>query len=246
MHYLLESSFITSDSASIDVPVHFLSSILLTEGILGTGLFEKIQQGGFTLIAQILLSLFGVTFIIERFFKLKRKSIVPAELAEKARHHWGNIEKKDLSEVCASHPSTLSQVIDFLSKHRGQPASEISNIAGDIAASDLEVQYQRIYPIAVVATLEPLLGLLGTVIGMIESFQTVALAGTEVDASLLADGISKALLTTAVGLAIAVPFLLIYHYFKSRISLYTIELEKEVTGLVSDWFMSEEGGLNEG
>jgi len=117
-------------------------------------------------------------------------------------------------------------------------------IAGDIASREIAQQLQRAYPLAVVATLEPLLGLLGTVLGMIESFDSIVQTGTVGDPSLLAAGISKALVTTAVGLIIAIPFLGLYHYFKSRTNYFASILEEEVTDLISEWLLP--GGAGEG
>ena len=107
---------------------------------------------------------------------------------------------------------------------------------------ELRKHMQRAYPLAVVATIAPLAGLLGTVIGMIEAFYVVAESGTIGDASLLADGIYKALLTTAAGLTVALPALGFHHYFKNRTVLYGIALEEEINQLTSDWFA---GGHND-
>ena len=99
---------------------------------------------------------------------------------------------------------------------------------------------QRAYPIAIVATLAPLLGLLGTVIGMIESFEVVSVVGSMGDASVLAGSISKALVTTAAGLIIAVPALAFYHYIKGRTVALTLLLEEDVNEVLTTWFMTLE------
>jgi biopolymer transport protein ExbB len=101
-------------------------------------------------------------------------------------------------------------------------------------------QNQRNYPLAVVATISPLLGLLGTIIGMIESFQKVALMGDTGDASILADSIGTALITTALGLMVAIPSLAAYHFFKSRINSFGIQLEESVDHLMAPWLHPEE------
>ena len=118
--------------------------------------------------------------------------------------------------------------------------TDVSTTAGDIAAVELRYHTRRCYPLAVVATLSPLLGLLGTVFGMIESFDVVAIGGALGDASQLAGGISKALITTAAGLVIAVPSLAMFHYFRERTNLYGDMLDREVTDLVVEWLMKKE------
>src|SRR5690606_6256257 len=103
--------------------------------------------------------------------------------------------------------------------HRHSSPTEAAAVAGDIGARELRLHLQKAYPIAVVATIEPLLGLFGTVLGMILAFDKVALMGAMGNAAVLSSEISLALVTTAVGLAIAIPMLILHHYFKSRTSI---------------------------
>jgi len=205
---------------------------------------EKLAQGGTTVIFQVLLSIFGGAYAIERAFRLRRKTIAPEGLAQRANSLWQSGQFRELAIVCQEQPSTLARIIAFVARHRASPVADVSMIAGDIASREIAMQLQRAYPLAVVATLEPLLGLLGTVLGMIESFDVIVQTGTVGDPSLLAAGISKALVTTAVGLIIAIPFLGLYHYFKSRTSHFASVLEEEVTDLISEWFLQD--GAREG
>ena len=81
--------------------------------------------------------------------------------------------------------------------------------------------------------------LLGMILGMISTFETVAVAGSLGDATQLAGGISEALVTTGLGLAIAIPFLALYHFFKHRTASFGVLLEEEVTSLLSEWLMQK-------
>ena len=117
---------------------------------------------------------------------------------------------------------------------------EVSEVCGDMVSRDLAGHYQRAYPLGIVATLEPLLGLLGMILGMISTFETVAIAGSLGDASQLAAGISEALVTTGLGLAIAIPFLALYHFFKHRTASFGVLLEEDVTSLLSEWLMQKQ------
>ena len=200
-------------------------------------LLERLKQGGVTMVFLLALSIGAVTFTLERLFRLRRGAINPAGLAAEAMVLWQGGRFDDLSGLCERHPSTLATIIASFVRHRHCSALELSTLAGDIAGRDMRGHLQKAYPLAVVATLSPLLGLLGTVIGMIESFEVVAIAGSLGDASLLAGGISKALVTTATGLVIAVPALGLYHYFKSRTAAYTMALEGEVNELLASWLM---------
>ncbi len=205
---------------------------------------QKLPQGGTTTIVQILLSMIGGAFALERLFGLRRKAIAPAGLAQQANELWQAGKLDEIEKLCNENPSTLASIISFTVRHRTSSLADVSLIAGDIASRDIGAHLQRAYPLAVVATLEPLLGLLGTVLGMIESFDAIVRTGTLADPILLADGISKALITTAVGLIIAIPFLGFYHYFRSRTNAYATILEAEATELISEWLLAKPGGDN--
>jgi len=200
---------------------------------------EKLREGGNTAIIQLLLSAFGATFAFERFFNLRRKNYVPKGLTAKARELWNAGKFDELEHIDETNPSTLGRAIALVAQNRNSSIADVSAIAGDIISQELELSHQKAYPLGVVATLEPLLGLLGMILGMIQTFETVALAGALGDPAQLAGGISEALVTTGLGLAIAIPFLALFHFFKSRTNMYGSALEREVTGLIADWLLKK-------
>ncbi len=202
---------------------------------------DLLREGGTTALVQILLSVFGAGFALERFALLRRRFIAPAGLAADARRMWKEGRFDDLAALGARKPSTLARTISFIAAHRHCPVAEVSLMTGDIVSRELSLHHQKAYPLGVVATLEPLLGLLGMILGMIHSFEMVALAGALGDPTQLAAGISEALVTTGLGLAIAIPFLALYHFFKARTNAYGSMLEQEITDLLSEWLMRKEG-----
>jgi biopolymer transport protein ExbB/TolQ len=115
----------------------------------------------------------------------------------------------------------------------------VSTSAGDIASRDIRGHLARIYPLSVVASLSPLLGLLGTIVGMIEAFTLVALYGDEGGATILSDSISKALITTAAGLIIAAPCIAIYYFIKNRIMRLAFLIEVEIEVLITNLYLRE-------
>jgi biopolymer transport protein ExbB len=197
----------------------------------------RLKQGGNTALVQLGLSVFGAGFVIERILRLRRANLVPDGLAEEARKLWREGRFAELEQLGETRPSTLARAISFIARNRASPMLEVSEICGDIVSRELAEHNQRAYPLGIIATLEPLLGLLGMILGMITTFETVALAGSLGNAAELADGISEALVTTGLGLAIAIPFLALYHYFKHRTATYGVLLEERVTGLLSEWLM---------
>lgn len=201
---------------------------------------KKLAEGGTTALVQLAVSIFGAIFVFERFFNLRRDKLIPAGLGAKARQLWRDGEFAQLEKLEQTNPCTLSRAISWVVKHRHASYGDVSMGALDIIGQEIEVHHQRAYPMGVVATLEPLLGLLGMILGMIETFEVVALAGALGNPAQLAGGISEALITTGLGLAVAIPFLALFHYFKSRTNMFGSRLEKEMTGLLSEWFLSRE------
>jgi biopolymer transport protein ExbB/TolQ len=146
-----------------------------------------------------------------------------------------------IAGIARKRGSTLGRVVAFIVRHRDTSVDAVSEGTGDIAGRDMAVHQMLTYPLAAVATLSPLLGLFGTVLGMIESFETVAVAGSMGDPTLLADGISKALVTTAFGLFVAIPMLFFYHLFKMRTTYLRKVLEGEASTLINDWLLAKGG-----
>jgi len=199
----------------------------------------KMFKGGWTIFALLILSVIALACALERLFMLRRGRIVPRGLSRRADRLWGEGKREDILKLCSRRSRTLARILVFITEHPRASIADVSTATGDIGARELKRHLLRAYPLAVVATLAPLLGLLGTVIGMIEAFDTVVVVGMG-DATALAGGISKALITTMVGLCIAVPSLFAYHFFKSRTSLFAVILEEEVTELISAWRMEED------
>jgi biopolymer transport protein ExbB len=202
---------------------------------------ERFHQGGNTAIIQMVLSVFGAGFVLERFARLRRGAIAPRGLFDRAQQLWDEGKFAELEQLDEKKPSTLARIISFIARHRTHPVADVTATANDIVAREMDAHAQRAYPLGVVASLQPLLGLLGMVLGMIESFEKVALAGALGNPAQLAAGISEALVTTALGIGLAIPFLALYHYFKSKTNNYTILLEDEVTELTIEWLMKKEG-----
>ena len=200
---------------------------------------DRLKQGGTTALVQLGLSVFGAGFIFERLFRLRRKNLVPDGLAARARELWNAGKFDELERLGETDPSALARAISFIAKNRSSPMVEVSEVCGDLLSRELAGHYQRAYPLGIIATLEPLLGLLGMIIGMIDTFETVALAGSLGDPAQLAGGISQALVTTGLGLAVAIPFLALYHFFKHRTASFGTQLEEEVTSLLSGWLMKK-------
>lgn len=201
---------------------------------------RKLAGGGTTVFVQLALSLVGGAFLVERLKNLRRDRIAPHRLAIEADALWQQKKFGEILKLCEQQPSSLSRIIAFIVPHRGNSLADLSRASGDMGAREIRAHLQKAYPLMVIGMLEPLLGLLGTVLGMIDTFSMVSESGSLGDASLLAGGISKFLICTGTGLTIAVPCLAFYHYFKTRTIGLGHILEEEVDFVLHRWFLTRE------
>ncbi|MGF1449688.1 MAG: MotA/TolQ/ExbB proton channel family protein [Opitutales bacterium] len=187
------------------------------------------------MIALAFLLVLATAFCLERLWGVRNRYFAPRRLVQQIQPLWNRGRFNDVAEICRNDPSILAQVALYIARHYRAPYEILQTGAGDIGARELKRQFQKTYPLAVIAMLSPLLGLLGTVIGMIGAFNTVAEVGEMGDASVLAGDIGLALITTAVGLLIAIPTLGIYHVFRQRISMFGNQIEEELEELFQAW-----------
>ncbi|MCC2958461.1 MotA/TolQ/ExbB proton channel family protein [Massilia sp. IC2-477] len=222
-----------------------LRTILALSALLGTAstahaaeinLIEQLQEGGAAIVVTLGLSVLFVAVSIERLLHLRTSAVVPRGLAENARALSASLDTATLQATAQESNSTLGRIIAYMLAHRGQSHAWVSSGAGDIASLELRHHQQKFYALSIVATVAPIVGLLGTVLGMIDSFNVIAYAEGMGNPALLAGGISKALINTAAGLAVALPALGMHHFFKHRLAVLSLELEKQVNGLLHEWF----------
>jgi biopolymer transport protein ExbB len=189
---------------------------------------QKMQDGGLTMVFLGILSVAGFVFAGERLIFLRAKYIAPVGFAAKVGKLIEQKNAEGIITLCKKNPSTLATATQYIVEHQEQSLTDVSNSVGDIAGREIRDMMARNNPLAVIAALSPLLGLLGTMIGMIEAFELVAIYGDEGGASMLAGSIAKALITTAAGLIIAIPAIAAYNYFKHRVNKLTMKLENDV------------------
>ncbi|WP_309399760.1 MotA/TolQ/ExbB proton channel family protein [Cerasicoccus maritimus] len=205
----------------------------------------EVLKGGATSVVLLVVGFVGIIFFIERLLVVRAGNFLPGKLEKDIKKYAFQSDFEAIQRVCHKNKSVLGDIGKYVATHTHIPFEILSFGVTDMIGRTVSRQHQRTYPLAVVATISPLLGLLGTIIGMIESFQKVALMGDTGDASVLADSIGKALITTALGLMIAIPALASYHFFKSRVNSYGIRLEELVDVLMSPWLHPDEKSAEE-
>ncbi|MCV6609495.1 MAG: MotA/TolQ/ExbB proton channel family protein [Amphritea sp.] len=194
-------------------------------------MLELIQSGGWLMIPIIACSILSLAICLERFWVLQKKRVAPEHLLAQV---WGLVRSGDMSpeqlQLIRSQ-SSLGQIM-VAGLNNSNHGREIMKESIQEAAQHVVHQLERfLNALGTIAAIAPLLGLLGTVIGMIKVFSEIMLQGTG-NANVLAGGISEALITTAAGLSVAIPTLIFHRYFQRRVESLLIEMEQESTKLV--------------
>lgn len=198
---------------------------------------EQLTEGGIGIVVIGALSLLMVAVALERFVHFRKIRVAPDGLVESVLPLWQSRDFARMQQVLQASDSTLARVISHLATQGKHDTRALGEGASDIASLELRVHQQKAYPLAVVATVAPIVGLLGTVIGMIEAFHVIAFSGAMGDPALLAGGISKALINTAAGLSVALPALGLHHYFKNRQVMFGLALERHIHELMQVWLV---------
>lgn len=190
-------------------------------------MWEFIKAGGWLMIPLILCSIISLAICIERMMRLKKSQVIPKNLANEvlARAQSGTLNLQDQKSLFAS---SLGKVLQkgFMFKNKGADfAQKQMQTEASVQIASLE---KNINFLGTIGSIAPLLGLLGTVLGIIQAFLAVNTGGVT-DPALLAQGVSKALITTAAGMIIAIPVLMAYRYFQRVIVEYVVEMEQQAT-----------------
>ena len=194
-------------------------------------MFELIKSGGLMMAPLILCSVLALAIIVERFWSLQRKRVLPPDLVSQV---WRVARDKMLNEADLQRlkdSSLLGFVLaaGLANSHHGRDVmKECIEEAGRQVVNELE---KFINTLGTIASVSPLLGLLGTVIGMIQAFTAIVAQGVG-DPAVLAEGISVALITTATGLTVAIPSLIFHRYFERLVDEYVVEMEAQALKLV--------------
>jgi biopolymer transport protein ExbB len=192
---------------------------------------EIVQSGGWLMVPILLCSVIAAAICVERIWTLQRSRIAPQNLLAQV---WTALRGRDmgqdkLAELRASSPLGVVLAAGVANARRGR---EVMKEAMEEAAAQVTHDLERyLTALGVIASISPLLGLLGTVVGMIEVFTALMLEGTG-NASVLAGGISQALITTAAGLSVAIPAIMCHRFLQRRVDELVMTLEQEAVKLV--------------
>lgn len=185
-------------------------------------------KGGWMMVPIAICSLVIVTVAVERSIVLRRKEVIPDGFAAGL---WPLLERgvrgrQEAVDYCTQSNSPISRTVLGGVQRIGRPMESVEKHMIASGEHEIFMLRRRLRALSVVAAIAPLLGLVGTIFGMIKAFQTVALSGEALGKTeLLAEGIYEAMITTAAGLVVAIPALVIYHWFSGRIENLTRQMD---------------------
>jgi biopolymer transport protein ExbB len=193
-----------------------------------TEVYEFLAKGGWLMIPILGSSVIGLAFFLERLWALQRAKIVPPRFVEVVKKMLREKRFDEAEGLCQTNEAPIAAMLEAGIQHAGQERDVIKEVMLEKGEREMFFMERFTNALGSIATVTPLMGLLGTVVGMISVFQRVvnqAGAGGVVDAGGLAAGIWEALITTAAGLTVAIPVYLGYRYVIALIDRYAVEME---------------------
>jgi biopolymer transport protein ExbB len=205
----------------------------------GINFLSLLTQGGWFMLPLLALSLGVVTIGIERFMALRREKIFPPALIDQISelsHSPNGLDPRSVYQACQRYPSSASYVIRAMLVKVGRPQMEMENAVSETSQREATRLSQMTSWLALAAAIAPLIGLLGTVWGITQAFydttQLAELNAGQNRGVALANGIYVALVTTMVGLVIAIPAAILSHHFENRIIQLMNQIEEMVYNLL--------------
>jgi len=193
--------------------------------------WELVKAGGWPMVPLLLLGVLALAIVLERFWTLRRNEVLPPGLGQEVRN-WAARGKLDVSHIQSLRAnSPLGELLAAALEARNRPREQMRERIEDTGRHLVHRMGRFLNALGTIASAGPLLGLLGTVIGMIQMFLGILDHGVG-DVNQLAGGIGKALVCTATGMIVAIPALMFHRHFRSVIDGYVIEMEKEASALL--------------
>jgi len=219
---------------SITVLLSILIAYVLYKNI------EILSKAGPVIIPIILCSIFGLAVAIEKRWQLHKAKIDTNKFLQDILATIRRLKIKEAISICDSVKSPISRILKAGIKKYDSPKEDIRQAMEDASLYEIPKLEKNLTALATVAHISPLLGLLGTVTGLVRCFQVIQLRSSSfapVNPGDLAGGIWEALITTVAGLMVAIPMFVIYNYLVSGVNNFVLDMERSATELVN--FLSE-------
>ncbi len=219
-------------SASLVVPVIVFAStawltaapVLAQEGAGTSSIGDLIKASGVVGLCIIGLSIVALAIIIENFASLKRDKLAPPEIIDEIQALFDEGQFQEAMELCENEPTYFTRVCGAGIAKIGHSFDTIEKSLEEMGDEESVKLHQKIGWLSLIANVAPMMGLLGTVMGMVKAFNEIASSGGQANPADLAEGISEALLTTMFGLIVAIPVTASFAFVRNRMVKTIIEL----------------------
>lgn len=194
-------------------------------------MFELVKSGGWLMLPIILCSIISISIIAERFWSLRREKVLPRHLVATI---WNEVKQDKMTRAdieALSKQSALGKILSAGLLNRNESRERIKETIEERGREVVHDMERFLNTLGTIASISPLLGLLGTVIGMISVFAAITQHGVG-DPGALAGGISQAMITTAAGLTVAIISLVFYRYFRRKVDGIVVIMEREAIKMV--------------
>ncbi len=199
-------------------------------------MFEMIQKGGVMMYPIILCSIIAFAIILERIYYLRKISIDAVAFMKNIEVALKHNRIAEAVKICEDTPGPVAYIVKAGIMKYDRPRQEMREAIEDAGHQKVPELEKNIKILVTIANISPLLGLLGTVMGMIKAFQVIQVktaAFNPVSTGDLAGGILQALLTTAAGLIVAIPAIVAYHYLEAKVGDSVVDMERSATELIN-------------
>jgi biopolymer transport protein ExbB len=210
----------------------------------GRSLSDWYALGGWVMHLIVLCSIVSVALVAERMWSLRRGAVIPRKFLSQIRDHWHRREIPQVVTLCSASNTSIARVLRAGLLHFQEGLARVEDAIDSAGAYEATFLRRNLALIASVANIATMLGLLGTVLGMIESFDLIAKTGTG-DARVVAGGIFQALVTTAAGLSVGIFAISLHSWLRRKVEVLVLDLEAISIGLLEDLASETETGRRE-
>jgi len=195
-------------------------------------MIDYLTAGGWFMLPLLICSVLLISIVIERIWFLQKRLVSPEGLLRTFINHSKDQSITIQQQDSYVESSSLGELLVAAYRFKDKPRNIVEDKVEE-ASSNVRMKLERnLNMLGIIASISPLLGLLGTVVGMITVFANINLVDGSSNSDLLASGISEALITTAFGLLVAVPGLIFYKYFSARVNLHMLNMQNELSKFV--------------
>ena len=195
-------------------------------------MFDFILKGGFLMWPILFCSVISLTIILERLYHLHRVRIDIPGFFSSVKGLLGKGKKEEALRLCQTTRGPLAKILSVGIQNHKRSYEHQEKAISRVGSREVRNLEKHLRGLAIIGNITPLLGLLGTVTGMIRAFMKIEELGGRVDANALAGGIWEALLTTAAGLSVGIPTLVAYHYFEGRVDNIAAQMKEAALELL--------------